>query len=548
MELEKSLNLSNYLTYRMAQNKITTKLSISLSRDEVYEVIPAEENVRPKLQRSITVQVSVKPIRSKVILSRPSSIYDIIDDDEEDYVNIFQGDEYANLDSPERIDLIPTPPPRDLPHTYSIIHDGYSFDSPSLDDLSNVCIMNDTSLSFNNLPLVKHFDNLILEIHNKFNVVRNELKNREECLISTVEEARKKYQENVHKHKRNITKINSKICKLEASKTINEQSIQKINELNFTKYNCIQTGAEETNYSFHVSDNLNEMIRNFGELHIENIPEYSKMCVTSRQYVGKAGKNANEIDFPMGLAVDYDTNNVYVVDQGEPKVCVVSPDGKVQVFGKTNGILKQPHGICFKNGKVYVTDNNKESKIGEVFVYNTKGKLLGKCVKEGGMSQALGISVDCSENIYVCDGISNSIHVFDSKFNHKQELSMSVNAHPLDIKVTESALYILVEERMNKLNVLVFDNEHQLIGGVLDKNMQKDFGNIQFFTIDNCGNIVLADQTTHCLHVVGRYGNLITNIIERDKMGYFMPNGVDINRNNKIVTSWLRNDTALRIF
>lgn len=532
----------------MSRKSITTRLSISLNRDdEIYAVIPEQEDTRPKLQKAVSVQVSVKPIRSKLILSRPSSIYDVIEDDS--YVNIFEGDEYANIDSPERTDSIPALPPRELPHTYSIIHDGYSsYSSPIGDDLSNVCIMNDTNLSFDNLPLVKQLNNLILEIHNEFNVVRIKLKSREESLIRTVEEAREKYRENIYKHRKNITKINSKIMKLESSRTINEQSVQKINELNSTKYNCIQTGAEEIHLSFHTRDNVNDFIKNFGELRLESIPEYSKMCTTNRQYVGKAGNNVNEIDFPMGLAVDYDTDSVYVVDQGEPKVCVVSPDGKVQVFGKTNGILKQPHGICLKNGKVYVTDNNNESKIGEVFVYNTKGKLLGKCVKEGGMRQALGVSVDDNDNIYVCDGISNIIHVFDSKFKHKEQLLMSENTHPLDIKVTKSEIYILVEEGMNKLNVLVFDRENQLIGGVIDKCVQGDFGNIQFFTIDNCGNIILADQTAHCLHVVSRYGDLITNIVERDTVGHCMPNGVDIIGNNKIVTSWLRSDTALRIF
>ncbi|KAI6659106.1 hypothetical protein LOD99_14782 [Oopsacas minuta] len=531
------------------QNSLRTDLRISLkqSQEDIYEVI--DEIPREHFQRCYSVQVRVKPVRSQVLTSKPNapmiSLYESIDE-ESDYGNIFPQSDYENLENTGR-ERGPTLPPRELQHQYAVIHDGYSrSENPEIDSLTSINIVNDAILNFNSLPLVKQFDNTIDDIQTKFKNLRNELNNRENYLIKMVEEEKEKYKENVNKHIGYVKKINNNISKLEATYTIRGNSLQKLNELNSLKYNYLKSGAEENCISFHMQNNLANLIRNFGEIREEHIPQYHRMH-TAPQYRGKAGNGMNEIDFPMGLAVDQKTNNVYVVDQGVvPKVCIVTPDGKVQMFGKTNGCLIRPHGICVKNGNVYVTDNNRDNNTGMVLVYNMKGKFLGKCEMEGGMKEALGISVDDDEDIYVCDGISNSIHVFDKKFNWKEDITMLNYTQPLDIKVTDSEIYVLAEEN-NRLCLLIIE-EGKLIRDILDKDTEGEFGNIQFFTMDNCGNITMADQTAHCLRVYSKYGNLVTNITGTDITGLSMPNGVDINRDNNVVTSWLNGNSALRVF
>ena len=543
------------------EDNAVTSLKISLKQTGPQRS-QSNEKPYPKsekmLKRAYSAQIRVKPIRSEVLTSKPSSstslnIYASISEESE-YINLFTESDYANgeEDSIPATDRCPTLPPRQLMHYYSTVQDDEDIDSPLDGDDSDqpfCCLsLNDPNVSVDELPLIKQLENIISEIHRKFNDVRNELKKREDQLINVVEEAKKKYYRNVYKYRSRVTKISDRINKLGSLNYICENSIQKMTELNNIRNNCIRTGVEENFMSFHMPRLTINQVGGFGELREEVIPQYNKMYATNRQYRGKAGKNINEIDYPMGVAVDQETNNVYVVDQGVPKVCVVNPDGKVQVFGKTNTSLIQPHGICVKNGKVYVTDNNRENNTGEVLVYNTKGRLLGKCSREGELKEALGISVDSNENIYVCDGTSNSIQVFDSKFNCKEEFIMPENTQPLDICVNDTHLFILAEEANDKWCLLIYDKSGQYVGDILDENIQAEFGNVQFFTMDVCGNFIIADQTTHCLRVLSKFGDHITNIVENDKIGLFMPNGVEINKDNKIVTSWVHGNTALRMF
>ena len=543
------------------ENNARTSLKISLKQSKTESIGRGYLKSEPILNRAYSAQIRVSPIRSQVLTSKPNSssslnIYDSISDDN-DYINLFTESEYANVEEQnlQATDRCPTLPPRKLFHVYSLIpgdeddEDIYSpLDCENFDEPIYSLNLNDPNIEINKLPLIKQLDNIISEIHSKFNNVRYELKRREDELINVVEEAQEKYQRNVYKYRSRISRISERINKLGSLNYICEKSIQKMAELNNIRNNCIRTGIEEGFMSFHLSSKSIEEVGCFGELREEVTPQYNKMNATNRQYRGKAGENINEIDYPMGVAIDQETNNVYVVDQGVPKVSVVNPDGKVQVFGKTNTSLIQPHGICVKNGKVYVTDNDRENNTGEVLVYNTKGRLLGKCSREGKLKEALGISVDSNENIYVCDGKSNSIQVFDSKFSSNGEIAMPENTQPLDICVNETQLFVLAEEATDKWCILVYDKAGRYVEDILDENMQAEFGNVQFFTMDVCGNFIIADQTMHCLRVISKFGDHITNIVEKDKTGLSMPNGVEINKDNKIVACWVHGNTALRMF
>ena len=542
------------------ENNITN-LKISLKKSKPEKDVSEYLKLRPSLSRAYSAQISVKPIRSKVLTSKPNSssslnIYASISEDS-DYINIFGESEYANAEEEGLYptDRCPTLPPRKMFHWYSTINDEdfdddtYSpLDGEDLDESVNNLSINNPNVEINELPLIKHLDNIQSEIHCRFNDVRTELKKREDEMLNAVEKARKEYYRKVYQYRHRVNRISDKINKLGSLSYICEKSIQRMNELNNTRNNFIRTGVEERFMSFHMPLSNIMQVGSLGVLREEETPQYNRMYASNRQYRGKAGKNINEIDYPMGVAVDLETNNVYVVDQGVPKVSVVSPDGRVQVFGKTNTSVNQPHGICVSNGKVYITDNDRENNTGEVLVYSVKGKLLGRSGREGNLKEALGISVDSNENIYVCDGKSNSIQVLDFKFSSIGEIVMPESTQPLDVCSNETHLFVLAEEANNKWCILKYEKSGRYIEDILDEDMQAEFGNVQFFTMDVCGNFIIADQTMHCLRVISKFGDNITNIAEKDKTGLSMPNGVEINKDNKIVASWVHGNTALRMF
>ena len=535
-----------------------SKLSISLKsnpfKSDMMEINTEtlHNQCRPKLERGFSIQFEVNPKRSPVLTAKPEPpvhIYAEIPPEndyennirennyasfrkekeverENEYFNTFTNTKYGNLRDRTRV---PTLPPRNLEHHYS-----FASETPFHRGIESVQRAKYTDMSY-----FKRLDELKNEIHNQFDVIRNEIRKRENILINEIEEIRLKYILKININESNIHTIIQKMNKRHSSLNLPDSSN------NFKTKRVLVPEESHLNFKLGVmGTDFMEKIGKIGKITRQKLPTYKSMSTPIRHF-GKISSNVGEIEFPMGIAVDQESNIVYVVDQGVvPKVCSVTSEGKVQVFAKN---FKHPHGICVKQGKIYITDTDRENRTGEVHVYNTKGKLLGKCRSEG-LKVALGVSVDSDADIYVCDGESNSIQVFDSEFNFKGKIPMHEDVQPIDIQVTDTELYILAEEMDTKWCVLVFGKDGGYKQDVLNEEVQAEFGNIQFFTRDVAGNIVIADQTTHCLHVISKYGDLVVNVGEKEVPELYMPSGVDINKNNNIVTSWIHEDSALRVY
>lgn len=162
---------------------------------------------------------------------------------------------------------------------------------------------------------------------------------------------------------------------------------------------------------------------------------------------------------PQCVAVDRE-DNIYITDPEEGKIFVFSLNGKfLKTIGSLKGgegFFKRPTGIAVdrESGEIYVTDTwrhkvyvldaqgNVEKTIGKngrdpgEFNYPTEVKLAGKDVlvvdsmnfrvqvfdRAGGFRYALtdlfrakGIAVDSEGHIYVGDGITNRVQVFDEQ-------------------------------------------------------------------------------------------------------------------------------------
>ncbi len=133
--------------------------------------------------------------------------------------------------------------------------------------------------------------------------------------------------------------------------------------------------------------------------------------------IGKRGDEPGDFNLPNNAMINVD-GNLYVVDGGNFRIQVFSPDGKfikmIGSIGRQFGQFSRPKGIAHdKEGNIYVAD----AAFGNFQIFNIKGELLlfvgGR--GSGGPAQFFlpaGIAVDEDGRVYMADQFYRKIGVF----------------------------------------------------------------------------------------------------------------------------------------
>jgi Uncharacterized conserved protein len=129
------------------------------------------------------------------------------------------------------------------------------------------------------------------------------------------------------------------------------------------------------------------------------------------------GKN-NAGRLPVYVAVDPNTEDVYVSDRLREDVDVYSPDGKYLRAFKPAGPLGKganPLGLAFgPEGDLYMTDVRGKKRDQRVLVFKTDSeKPLRRIGKPGDLWFPNGIAVDGDGNVYVADSDNGRLQIFD---------------------------------------------------------------------------------------------------------------------------------------
>ena len=189
---------------------------------------------------------------------------------------------------------------------------------------------------------------------------------------------------------------------------------------------------------------LNELrtaISEFGEVKERKL-DYSlkKQPVLA---VGKEGRADNELDFPVGLALDEVNQLIYIADCGNRLIQVVSFEGKfLKRFGQDR--LKRPWGIAVTADNVFVTDRNLHALL--QFKKNDC-KLVRRTGTEGAGEGQLdvprGLCSDYNGDVYVSDCANHRVSVFSKQLQFVKCLATQQLEYPVDVKVTSDSVVIL---------------------------------------------------------------------------------------------------------
>ena len=133
--------------------------------------------------------------------------------------------------------------------------------------------------------------------------------------------------------------------------------------------------------------------------------------------IGKRGTAPGEFNLPNNAMINVD-GNLYVVDGGNFRVQIFSPEGKflkmVGSIGRQFGQFSRPKGIAHdKDGNVYVAD----AAFGNFQIFNDKGELLLFVGGRGAGGPAeyflpAGIAVDEDGRVYMADQFYRKVGVF----------------------------------------------------------------------------------------------------------------------------------------
>ena len=240
------------------------------------------------------------------------------------------------------------------------------------------------------------------------------------------------------------------------------------------------------------------------------------------------GTGSSVIENPRQLAIHTKSGNIFVADR---------TTNKIQVFDNTGHYLYHipTHpgsiGLCLSDKFIFVTTN--ESKLAKIQISNKK---TAKSV----VTENRVWGMDISSNIYGCEYYNKSVIVFDNNLNFLKRIPLksphfTSDTHTYSIRLNENTIYVMFD--WSEYSLQVFSQDGQLIRGVIrSSNINRSY----FFSLDQIGNIIVADYWEHQIKIFSNSGLLIyfiSNDSQTEVQKLYRPRGISVDKQNNIVVA-----------
>ena len=242
------------------------------------------------------------------------------------------------------------------------------------------------------------------------------------------------------------------------------------------------------------------------------------------------GRGPGKFECPMQIAIDGTTQNIFVVDATANIIQVFNDNGKYLYSIPT---LQSPNGIALTNEFIFVTTKEHLVKLKK-----SNNKLVKSVITENGV---WGIDSDINSNIYGCENWGKSVIVFDSNLKSLNRIDLKSpqfksNTQTHSIKLYENSMYIMFGG-YPPFHLQIFSLEGELVRCLIPES---EIGRSYLFSIDQLGNIIVADWSRNQIKIFSDQGEAIHTISgdmlsEDDKFN--CPNGVAIDKNNRIIVA-----------
>ena len=396
-------------------------------------------------------------------------------------------------------------------------------------------------------------DPVELEIHQLFDHLIVCLNQRRVALLTTYRDTRAQIAD------RPIARAR-KEQELIALKTETERLLQ-MNELRETQERILaeieQTLAEvrvsqpETRAVFRGNcGHLEQLIAGVGEVVEEEVPvvpRYEEMRPIVA--VGKRGQAPGELLNPYGVAIDENTNLIYVAEAYPCRVSIFSETGEfINAF--THQDMRVPHGIAIHRDNLYVTDTGVHAVF--QFKIEVDMRLVAKLGSQGsGIGQfnsPFGLTVSTNGDVFVADYDNNRIQILDDSLHFQREITHQTMKYPYDVKLTPDEVYVLC--RVSPC-ILVFSHAGEKIRQLITWGiMGMQIGFARFFCLDRKQNLLISDWSNDEVRIFSKEGTHLHTIGERGHgVGMlFIPTGIVLTKNLKLIIVSENINYQLQIF
>ena len=295
---------------------------------------------------------------------------------------------------------------------------------------------------------------------------------------------------------------------------------------------------------------LEQLIAGVGELVEEAVPvvpRYEDMRPIVA--VGKEGQAPGELWHPNGVAIDENTDLIYVAELGSRRVSIFSETGAfINTFSHED--MRRPCGIAIHRDNLYMTDIRAHA----VFRFKIEAdmRLVAKLGSQGsGVGQFVcpyGLSVSPNGDVFVADSRNNRIQILDDSLHFQRSITHQTMQHPYDVKLTPDEVFVLCPVSPC---VLVFSHAGEKIRSLVTRGgMAGQIGSANFFCLDKKQNLLISDVWNNQVRIFSKEGTHLHSIgqpVQQAGM-LFCPQGIVLTKNLKLViVSWNIN-YALQIY
>ena len=238
---------------------------------------------------------------------------------------------------------------------------------------------------------------------------------------------------------------------------------------------------------------------------------------------------------PTGVAVDYQTGNIYVSEFFSDGIQVFDSNGRyLHEFGDK---IQFPDSIAISENRVFVSQNVNEC----LSVYDMNGTLITELesIGESRSESPTGIAInEMNGDIYGCVTANSRINMFCKDLPLKSQFGQGILKTPVDIKLTNEFIYVLCYyEPFLYSFTYDFTQTHSTGIGSISRHLQSPYA----FCIDGSGHFIISEYCQDTIFIFSRQGELVHTITD----SVSSPNGVTLNSKGRILVCC---DESLLIF
>ena len=379
------------------------------------------------------------------------------------------------------------------------------------------------------------------EIESRFRELMNCVRERERQLLDELEEILNNYKRDKDKHKQSLAELETGLNFAKENFKSNDlkQFQESIIKLTTEKRNEFESKFKSKHISLDFDKTLLELAGTIGRLTVTNstsvvsslpVVDYEGKVTPVLSIGGTSGSKEGQFSNPFGVAVHYQTGNIFVADQSNQKVQVFNKDGKyLYKFGDGAGKMNSPISIAFYKNKVFVSQYGA----GCLLVYDLNGTFLKQIGTpgngEGQLSSPYGITINESNgDIFVCDNANDRVQIFSQDFLFKSQFGNGILKSPSDIKLTNEYIYVL-----SYTNPFLYSFNYNLIqvqNAVLN-SISKHLKQSYSFCIDGAGKFITSDREQNAIFLFNQEGDLVHKITDSIQS----PFGVTLDARGRII-------------